>query len=92
MFITRSNKIELVRNFKLIYYPLKKLTEFFSDKEYPSLVIILAVALTKGKQNCWVRKVSIYEELLCYSDPFIIPNLILKKLTKYEVQVPFKVI
>ena len=86
------------------YYQLKKLIEFFdelqtnslikffSDKEYRSLVTIPEVALTKGKQNCWVGRVWISEELFRYSHPFILPNLITKKLTKHEVEVQFKVI
>ena len=72
------------------YYQLKKLIEFFdelqtnsqtnsfiqflSDKEYRSLVTIPEVALTKGKQNCWVGRVWISEELFRYSHPFILPN------------------
>ena len=32
------------------------------------------------------------EELFRYSHPFILPNLITKKLTKHEVEVQFKVI
>lgn len=86
------------------YYQLKKLIEFFyelqtnslikffSDSEYPSLITIPEVALTKGKQNCWVGRVWISEELFRYSHPFILPNLITKKLTKDEVEVQFKVI
>ena len=68
------------------------LIKFFSDKEYRSLVTIPEVALTKGKQNCWIGKVWISEELFSYSHPFILPNLISKKLTKHEVEVQFKVI
>lgn len=86
------------------YYQLKKLIEFFdelqanslikffSDKKYRSLVTIPEVVLTKGKQNCWVGRVWISEELFCYRHPFILPNLITKKLTKHEVEVQFKVI
>ena len=86
------------------YYQLKKLIEFFdelqtnslikffSDKEYRSLVTIPEVVLTKDKQNCWVGRVWISEELFSYSHPFILPNLITKKLTKHELEVQFKVI
>ena len=86
------------------YYQLKKLIEFFdelqtnslikffSDKEYRSLVTIPEVVLTKGKHNCWVGRVWISEELFRYTHPFILPNLITKKLTKHEVEVQFKVI
>ena len=48
--------------------------------------------LAKGKQNCWVGRVWIAEELFRYSHPFILSNLITKKLTKHEVEVQFKVI
>lgn len=77
------------------YYQLKKLIEFFdelqanslikffSDKKCQSLVTIPEVVLTKGKQNCWVGRVWISEELFCYRHPFILPNLITKKLTKH---------
>ena len=86
------------------YYQLKKLIEFFdelqtnslitffSDKEDRSLVTIPEVALTKGKHNCWGGRVWISEELFRHSHPFILPNLITKKLTKDEVEVQFKVI
>lgn len=86
------------------YYQLKKLIEFFdelqtnslikffSDKEYRSLVTIPEVVLTKGKQNGWVGRVWISEELFRYTHPFILPNLTTKKLTKHEVEVQFKVI
>lgn len=37
-------------------------------------------------------RVWISEELFRYSHPFILPNLITKKLTKHEVEVQFKVI
>ena len=48
----------LTRNFqKWLQY------KFFSDKEYRSLVTIPEVALTKGKQNCWIGRVWISEEL-----------------------------
>ena len=76
------------------YYQLKKLLEFFdelqtnslikffSDTQYRSLVTILEVALTKRKQNCWVGIVWISEELFRYRHPFILPNLITKKLIR----------
>jgi hypothetical protein len=86
------------------YYQLKKLIEFldelqtnslikfFSDKEYRSLVTIPEVVLTKGKQNCWFGRVWVAEELFRSTHPFILPDLITKKLTKHEVEVQFKVI
>ena len=70
------------------YYQLKKLIEFFdelqtnslikffSDKEYRSLVTIPEVALTKGKQNCWVGRVWISEEQYC--DAFVSDELLLE--------------
>ena len=45
------------------------LIKFFSDKEYRSLVTIPEVALTKGKQNCWVGRVWIAKKLFRYSHP-----------------------
>lgn len=48
--------------------------------------------LTKGKQNCWVGRVWIAEDLFRYNHPFLFPNLINKKLTKHEVEVQFKII
>ena len=68
------------------------LIKFFSDKEYRSLVTIPKGALTKGKQNCLVRRVWITKELSRHSHSFILPNLITKKLTKDKVEVQFKVI
>lgn len=82
------------------YFQLKKLIEFFdelqtnllikffSDKEYRSLAIP-EVVLIKGS------KIVGWESLsrgLFVQHPFILPNLITKKLTKHEVEVQFKVI
>lgn len=70
------------------YYQLKNLMEFFdelqtnslikffSDKNYRSLVTIPEVVLTKEKQNCWVGRVWISEELFRYNHLFIFPNII----------------
>jgi len=86
------------------YYQLKKLIEFFdelqtnsliksfTDTEYRSLVTIPEVNLQKSKQNCWIAKVWIAEELFYYAHPFLLPDFFQTKTTKYEFDVRFKVI
>ena len=48
--------------------------------------------MEKGKQNSWIAKVWIAEELFYYAHPFLFPNLLKRKLTKHEFEVQFKVI
>ena len=55
------------------------LIQFFSDTKYRSLVTIPEVLFDKGKQNSWIA-----EELFYYPHPFILPDLLKAKLTKYE--------
>lgn len=89
------------------YYQLKKLLEFFdelqtnslikffSDTQYRVLVTISEVILEKGKQNSWIAKVWIAEELFYYAHPFLFPDFLkpkLRKLTKHELEVQFKII
>ena len=86
------------------YYQLKKLIEFFdklqtnslikffSDTQYPSLVAIPEVKLEKEKQNTWFANVWIAEELFYYGHPFLLPDLLKRKLTKYQFEVQLKVI
>jgi len=86
------------------YYQLKKLIEFFdelqtnsliksfTDTEYRSLVTIPQVKLQKSKQNCWIAKVWIAEELFYYAHPFLLPDFFQQKTTKYQFDVQFKVI
>jgi hypothetical protein len=86
------------------YYQLKKLIQFFdelqansliksfTDNRYRSLVTIPEVNLQKSKQNCWVAKVWVSEELFRYTHPFLLPDFFQQKLTKDEFEVQFKVI
>ena len=86
------------------YYQFKKLIQFFdelqsnsliksfTDKRYRSLVTIPEVNLQKSKQNCWVAKVWISEELFNYTYPFLLPDFFQQKLTKDEFEVRFKII
>lgn len=86
------------------YYQLKKLIEFFdelqtnslikffSDTHYRSLVTIPEVELEKGKQNIWMAKIWIAEELFYYAHPFLFPNFLDRKPTKDQFEVQFKVI
>lgn len=66
--------------------------QYFNDTKYRSLVTIPEVRLDKGKQNSWIAQVWIAEELFYYAHPFILPDLLKPKLTKYEFEVQFKVI
>lgn len=86
------------------YYQLKKLLDFFdelqinslikffSDTQYRSLVTIPEVKLEKGRQNTWIANVWIAEELFYYAHPFLLPDLLKRKLTKHQFEVQFKVI
>ena len=86
------------------YYQLKKLIEFFdrlqtnsliksfTDTEYRSLVTIPEVNLQKSKQNCWIAKIWIAEELFYYVHPFLLPDFFKQKTTKYEFDIRFKVL
>ena len=56
------------------------------------MVTIPEVELEKGKQNAWIAKVWIAEELFCYTHSFLFPDLLGKKLTKHEFEVQFQVI
>lgn len=81
------------------YYQLKKLIDFFdelqtssliksfTDTEYRSLVTVPEVKLQKSKQNCWTAKIWIAEELFYYPHPFLLPDLLKRKLRKYEFEV-----
>jgi hypothetical protein len=68
------------------------LIKFFSDTQYSSLVRIPEVKLEKSKQNSWIAKVWIAEELFSYPHTFIFSNLLKRKLTKHEFEVEFKII
>lgn len=48
--------------------------------------------MEKGKQNTWIANVWIAEELFYYAHPFLLPDLLNRKLTKYQFEVQFKVI
>jgi hypothetical protein len=63
------------------------LIKVFSDTQYRSLVTIPEVKLEKDKQNSWIAKVWIAEDLFYYAHPFILPDLLERKLTKHEFEV-----
>lgn len=86
------------------YYQLNKLlkffnelqndsvSRFFSDNQYRSLISIPEVNLEKGKQNSWIAKIWIAEDLFSYLYPFVFPDILTRKLKKYEMEVQFKII
>ena len=86
------------------YYQFKKIRDFFiqlqtnsliqsfTDSEYRSLVTIPEVQLQKSKQNSWIAKVWIAEELFYYTHPFLLPTFFKTKTTKDQFEVQFKVI
>lgn len=50
------------------------------------------IKIIKSKQNSWIVKVWIAENLFYYLHPFILPDFLKTKPTKYELQIQFKVI
>ena len=81
---------------KLLHFlsELRKNTiiESFSDSHYQSLVTIPNIKLEKNKQNIWIAKVWIAEELFDYVHPFILPHCFYKKHSKDSFEVQFKII
>jgi len=71
---------------------INSLIKIFSDTQYRSLVTIPEVKLEKGKQNTWVANVWIADEFFYYAHPFLLPDLLKRKLTKHQFEVQFKVI
>lgn len=65
------------------------LIEFFSDRYYRGLVTIPLTYVYQNEQNTWVAEVWIAEELFYYAHPFLFPDLLRRKLTKYELVVYF---
>lgn len=86
------------------YYQLKKLLDFFkelqmnslvtsfSDNEFRSLITISEVIMEKSKQNCWIVKIWLAEELFYYAYPFFLPDFFNHKMKKDEFEVRFKVL
>jgi len=85
------------------YYRLGKNKEFFQqlqsglyvtsfvDHSFQSLVIVPQVRFEKcPKEKCLITKVWLVEELFYYDYPFYLPNFFQQKLTKYELEVRFK--
>ena len=84
-------------------YQLRKVKEFFeqvqtgilltsfSDKYFQSLVAIPLVKFEKI-QKFWIGRVWLAEELFYYKYPFLLPDLLKRKLNKYQFEVQFKVI
>jgi hypothetical protein len=68
------------------------LIKFFSDTQYRSLVTIPEVKLDKGKQNSWIAKVWIAEELYFYKFPFSFPDSFLSYQTDHQLQVKLQII
>ena len=65
------------------------LIQSFSNNEYRSLVTIPQVKLKKGKYNSWIVEIWIADELFYYAHPFMFPNLVEKKLKKYQFEILF---
>ena len=64
----------------------------FTDSEYRSLVTIPEVKFKKSKQNSWIAKVWMAEELFYYAHPFLLPYFSKQRITKDQFEVQFKVI
>jgi hypothetical protein len=85
-------------------YQMKKLLDFFSelqknslvtsfsDNHFRSLITIPEVVTEKSKQNCWVVKIWVANELFNYQYPFLFPNFFNKKMKKDEFEVRFKLL
>jgi len=84
-------------------YRLGKIKEFFqqlqaglyvtsfSDARFQSLVIVPQVEFKKcPTQKFLIAKVWLVDELFYYNYPFSLPNFFQQKLTKYELEVRFK--
>jgi len=68
------------------------LIQSFTDSEYRSLVTIPEVKFKKSKQNSWIAKVWMAEELFYYAHPFLLPYFSKQRITKDQFEVQFKVI
>lgn len=66
--------------------------QYFTDSEYRSLVTIPEVKFEKSKQNSWIVKVWMAEELFYYAHPFLLPSFSKQRITKDQFEVQFKVI
>ena len=63
----------------------------FNDVKFQSLVIVPQVQFDIcPKQKFLIAKVWLVEELFYYNYPFYLPNFFQQKLTKYELEVRFK--
>jgi hypothetical protein len=84
-------------------YRLGKIKEFFqqlqsglyvtslSNARFQSLVIVPQIKFEKcPKQKFLIAKVWLVEELFYYNYPYYLPNFFQQKLTKYELEVRFK--
>jgi len=84
-------------------YRLGKIKEFFqqlqaglyvnsfSDARFQSLVIVPQIQFEKcPKQKFLIAKVWLVEELFYYNYPYYLTNFFQQKLTKYELEVRFK--
>jgi hypothetical protein len=63
------------------------LIQSFTDSEYRSLVTIPEVKFKKSKQNSWITKVWIAEELFYYAYPFSLPCFSKQRITKDQFKV-----
>jgi hypothetical protein len=85
------------------HYRLTKMKEFFqqlqsglyitlfNDARFQSLVLLPKVQFERcSTQKFLIAKVWLVEELFYYNYPFYLPNFFQQKLTKYELEVQFK--
>jgi len=89
-----SDNFYQLKKLVIFFYELQtnSLIQFFSDTHFRSLVTIPEVNLDKDKPNGWIAEVWIAEELFYYAHPFLFPDLVKRKLRKYQFEVQFKII
>jgi hypothetical protein len=63
------------------------LIQSFTDSEYRSLLTIPEVKFEKSKQNSWIVKVWMAEELFYYAHPFLLPSFSKQRITKDQFEV-----
>jgi hypothetical protein len=63
------------------------LIQSFTYSEYRGFIEIPEVKLEKSKQNSWIVKVWIAEELFYYAHPFLLPIFSNQRITKDQFEV-----
>jgi hypothetical protein len=78
-----------LKNLSAFFIELQRnlLIQSFTDSEYRGLVTIPEVKFEKSKQNSWIVKVWIAEELFYYDHPFLLPIFSKQRITKDQFEV-----